>query len=277
MRRMETVFLNHGGGPMPLLGNDDATAADLRSLAHIGPTPAAILVISAHWAVRSGYAVTAAMNPPMLFDYAGFPPESYRYSYAAPGDPALAARVASLVSGAGLGPCALDAERGFDHGVFVPLMLAYPEATIPVLALSLSARLDAATHLALGSALRPLRDEGVLIIGSGSSYHNMGTLMSRLGGRGGAAAGRAFDDALVAACTAASASARSDSLANWTRFPGARDAHPRGGEEHLMPLFVVAGAAGTDRGVAVNRVKLMGAAHMSSFVFGSAGGETCEA
>ena len=235
MVRTPCLFVNHGGGPMPLFGADDATAADLRRIAArvalpSQPTPTAMLVISAHWEA-SPLRVTSSPAPTMLYDYSGFPPETYAYRYAAPGSPSLAARVVSILNDAGHA-CVGDDDRGFDHGVFVPLMIAFPEATIPIVVLSLAIGMDAAKHLAMGRALAPLRDEGVCILGSGSSFHNMPAMMSRMGRHGGSTGddpppGKPFDDALVAACTANnSALERASALASWNSFPGARDAHP---------------------------------------------------
>ena len=265
--RLPTMFVNHGGGPLPLLGQDNDTAEALRGIPvfTLGKlVPAAILIISAHWE-SSPIRVSSARKPTMLYDYGGFPEDSYAYKYPAPGNPALAARVAELLQAAGH-DCALDGDRGFDHGVFVPLMLAFPEAKIPVVALSLDASLGAEKHLAMGAALEPLRAEGVLILGSGQSYHNMRVLMQGLRGSGGASrAGGEFDDALSAVCTSASPEERRAALAAWSDLPGAREAHPR--EEHLLPLLVCAGAAGNDIGVAVDRRTMLGSA-VSSFIFG---------
>lgn len=244
--RMPLVYLPHGGGPWPFVdvGMDrdeyDALAAYLRSLATLPATPpAALLVISAHWEEPVPTLMTAA-HPPMLYDYYGFPPESYQITWPAPGAPALASRVRALLDTAGLGS-AEDPGRGFDHGTFVPLKLTYPDASVPTLQMSLVAGLDPAQHLALGRALAPLRDEGVFIVGSGLSYHNM------RGFRDPAARplSETFDRWLREAATAAPAD-RDRALAQWSTAPAARQAHPR--EEHLLPLMVVAGAAGDDIG-----------------------------
>jgi aromatic ring-opening dioxygenase catalytic subunit (LigB family) len=243
--RMPVVFLPHGGGPWPWLEMVDreehaalsAYLADLRRVP--ARTPTALLVISAHWEERVPTVKTAA-RPPLLFDYYGFPPETYQLTWPAPGAPALAARVQDLLRTASIAS-ATDAERGFDHGTFVPLKLVYPDAEVPTVQLSLKAGLDPAEHLALGRALAPLRDEGVFIVGSGMSYHNMrGFRDPRL--RGDA---ETFDAWLREAATSAP-DARDAQLAAWAQAPSARAAHPR--EEHLVPLMVIAGAAGADRG-----------------------------
>lgn len=245
-KAMPTVYLPHGGGPWPFvdLGFDraelDHLATWLRALPTLPATPPrAVLVISAHWEESAPTVMTSA-RPPMLYDYYGFPPASYEITWPAPGDPALAARVRELLNAAGFST-AEDAHRGFDHGTFVPLKLAWPAADIPTVQLSLKRGLDPAEHLAMGRALAPLRSEGVYLVGSGMSYHNM---------RGfGSAAGRAVADAFDAwlqETVALPAAERDARLVAWAQAPSARLAHPR--EEHLLPLMVVAGAAGADLG-----------------------------
>ncbi len=242
--RMPVVYLPHGGGPWPFVdigmdkGEHDALAGYLRGLAQL-PPPKALLVISAHWEEREPTLMTAA-RPPMLYDYYGFPAEAYTLQWPAPGAPELATRVRALVEGAGF-TAREDAERGFDHGTFVPLALAWPDAKVPTLQLSQIAGLDPAQHLALGRALAPLRDEGVLVVGSGMSYHNM------RGFRDPRARVHAESFDAWLRTTAESAPADRDrGLGEWAQAPSARAAHPR--EEHLMPLMVIAGAAGEDVG-----------------------------
>src|SRR5690606_22105940 len=178
--------------------------------------------------------------PPMLYDYYGFPPESYRVTWPAPGNPALANRVRGLLEKAGF-KTAADAKRGYDHGTFVPLKLTYPDAEIPTVQLSLKTGLDPAEHLAMGRALAPLRDEGVFIVGSGMSFHNMRAFRDRRF----VPVSETFDTWLRETATLPAAE-RDRRLADWTSAPGARACHPR--EEHLLPLMVCAGAAGEDRG-----------------------------
>lgn len=243
--RMPVVFVPHGGGPWPFvetgIGSKDeqaAMAAHLRSVADApSQRPRAILVISAHWEEEVP-TVTTSPSPPLLYDYYGFPPASYEITWPAPGEPTVAARVRALLDAAGFATAA-DARRGFDHGTFVPLKLAYPAADIPTVQLSLKRGLDPALHLAMGRALAPLRDEGVFIIGSGMTYHNL-----RAFGPAAAPAAAAFDAWLRESATLP-APARAQRLTAWTEAPSAREAHPR--EEHLLPLMVVAGAAGADR------------------------------
>ncbi len=264
--RLPTVYLPHGGGPWPFVdlpmfdkGEMDALATYLRALpGALGVKPKALLVISAHWEAPVA-TVSSAPAPPMLYDYYGFPPESYRIEWPAPGDPALAARVRALLDAAGF-DTAEDTRRGFDHGTFVPLKVSWPDAEIPTVQLSLVASLDPALHLALGEALAPLRDEGVLIVGSGMSYHDVRRLMRKEG----RAASESFDAWLRAAATAEPGE-RAAQLSAWAEAPAARRAHPR--EEHLLPLMVVAGAAGADRG-RVGYSGTFGDARISAFHYG---------
>lgn len=245
--RMPVVYLPHGGGPWPFVelgmgrkADLDALANYLRELRHLPPSrPAAILVVSAHWEAPVPTLMTAA-QPPMFYDYYGFPPEAYKITWPAPGAPALAARVQALLKAAGLGS-AVDGQRGFDHGTFVPLKLTYPAADMPTLQLSLQTGLDPMQHLAIGRALAPLRAEGVFIVGSGMSYHNM-----RGFGQPGATASAQQFDAWLHETIALPRLQRDQRLANWAQAPAARAAHPR--EEHLLPLMVMAGAAGADVG-----------------------------
>ena len=252
--RLPVVYLPHGGGPWPFvdLGMGDPRELDrlaryLRGLSTIA-TPRAVLMVSAHWEERVPTVMTAP-RPPMLYDYYGFPPESYTITWPAPGSPELASRVRALLATAGI-ETAEDASRGYDHGTFVPLKLTYPNADVPTIQLSLKAGLDPATHLAIGRALAPLRDEGVLIVGSGMSYHNM----RGFGRASASAASIEFDDWLHETVTLPAAE-RDARLTAWSSAPRARECHPR--EEHLLPLMVIAGAAGSDRGTMPYRDSVM--------------------
>jgi aromatic ring-opening dioxygenase catalytic subunit (LigB family) len=244
--RMPVVYLPHGGGPWPFVDLGfgepeelDALAAYLRSIRTLPKTPPrAILAVSAHWEEPAPTVMTAE-HPPMLYDYYGFPPESYRIQWPAPGDPQIAGRVRELLGAAGF-QTAEDPKRGFDHGAFVPLKLAYPDADVPTLQLSLKAGLDPEEHLAMGRALAPLRDEGVFVVGSGMTYHNL-----RAFGPQARPVSEAFD-AWLRETGVAEAGERDQRLTHWTKAPSARAAHPR--EEHLLPMMVVAGVAGADRG-----------------------------
>lgn len=240
----------------------DALAAYLGSIDTALPQrPRAILVISGHWETPRP-TVNAGLQPPMLFDYQGFPEHTYRLEYPAPGSPALATRVRDLLGLAGI-ESEEDTSRGFDHGVFVPFLLAFPKADIPVVQMSLRADLDPATHLAIGRALAPLRDEGVLIVGSGMSYHNLREFFSSRPETIESAT--RFDGALTRAVEQADPVERDAQLAAWDRMPDAPAAHPRA--EHLLPLMVAAGAAGVDRGQRVFHDQLFGKP-LSAFQFG---------
>lgn len=242
---MPCVYINHGGGPMPLLGSQPDLAAFLASYVSTLPAvPTSVLVVTAHWETARP-AVTSGASHPLLFDYGGFPKQCYEYEYPAPGSPALASRVQELLAARGL-PCDAEARRGWDHGVFVPLMLMLPEARVPVVALSVLASQDAAGQIAVGEALQPLRDEGVLIVGSGASFHNFKYFFAEgATRRQGEAHSAAFDSWLRETVAAPGANeTRRERLANWACAPSARESHPPGAAEHLMPLFAVFGAGG---------------------------------
>lgn len=233
-------YLPHGGGPLPLLGEPSHQPL-VECFSHIQTrlgNPSAILLISAHWEGNTAL-VTSAAQPDLIYDYYGFPEESYQIRYPVAGNPQLASRVVSLLQDVQI-PCEKIDERGFDHGVFVPLKLIYPEADIPCVQLSLLHDLDPRHHIAMGKALAPLREEGVLIIGSGMSFHNMRVLL-RPGERNSESV--AFDQWLQQTVSAESFSAaeREQKLIDWTAAPHARFCHPR--EEHLLPLHVCYGAA----------------------------------
>lgn len=255
--RMPVVYLPHGGGPWPFVdvGFGDKTEQDelalyLRSVAAVPKArPKAVVVVSAHWEEPVPTVMTGA-RPPMLYDYYGFPPESYKITWPAPGEPRLAARVRSLVEAGGF-KTAADPGRGFDHGTFVPLKLAYPKADVPIVQMSLVRGLDPGQHLAMGRALAPLRDEGVYIVGSGMTYHNL----RAFGAPQSVPVSETFDAWLRETVTA-EAPERARRLASWASAPAARQAHPR--EEHLLPLMVIAGAAGDDRGAIGYAGTLMG-------------------
>lgn len=264
--RLPTLYIPHGGGPCFFMetppqfprGLWDGMAAYLKAIAAaVGARPKSVLVVSGHWDAPRP-TVNVAERPPLLFDYCGFPEHTYRLTYPAAGAPQLAGRVRGLLGEAGF-ETAAESDRGLDHGVFVPFKLIYPEADVPVLQLSLLSSMDAGEHLALGRALAPLRDAGVLIVGSGMSYHNLRELFS---GRGNDAA-EAFDAWLEQ--TVADPAARDDRLSAWASAPGALQSHPE--PEHLLPLMVAAGAAGSDPGVRTYNERLLGKP-VSAFQFG---------
>jgi aromatic ring-opening dioxygenase catalytic subunit (LigB family) len=259
MERQPAIFLPHGGGPCFFMdwtwGPADTWNATKRFLEGLAATlpvlPKAMVVVSGHWE-EPAFTASAAAQPQLIFDYSGFPEHTYRLTWPAPGEPELARQVVELLGQAGL-PAALSASRGFDHGVFVPLKVAFPEARIPVVSLSLAASLDPALHLAAGRALAPLRDQGVLIAASGMSFHNLRAYMrpetlDRA---------RAFHGWLTAAIESAPPE-RDTLLANWRRAPYAAFSHPR--EEHLIPLMVAAGAGGEAPGKRIFTDEPMGAA-----------------
>lgn len=259
VQRQPAIFFPHGGGPCFFMdwtwGPADtwkATQDFLEGLAATLPeTPKALLVVSGHWE-EPVFTASAAAKPELIFDYSGFPEHTYRLTWPAPGDPLLAGRVVSLLGQAGL-PAAASANRGFDHGVFVPLKVAFPEARIPVVTLSLAASLDPALHLAAGRALAGLRDDGVLIVASGMSFHNLRAYF-RPETRDRA---RAFDAWLTDAVESPGAE-RNALLTGWREAPFAAFAHPR--EEHLIPLMVAAGAGGEAPGRRIFGDEPMGAA-----------------
>jgi aromatic ring-opening dioxygenase catalytic subunit (LigB family) len=268
-RRLPVYFISHGGGPWSFM--DEAARAPYANLtaalaampAEIGTTPRAVLMISAHWE-EPVFTLTANPRPPMVYDYYGFPEYTYQIRYEAPGDPALAARTQFLIESAGL-PAALDAGRGFDHGTFTPLKVIYPDAHVPVVQLSLKQGLDAEIHLALGRAITPLRDEGVLIVGSGLSYHNLRQFFSPRGW----GPSREFDAWLNGVLVTGNTRDRDKLLTAWEAAPAARAAHPR--EEHLLPLHVAVGAAGDDPAeLSYHEENFVGGLTVSSYRFRAA-------
>jgi aromatic ring-opening dioxygenase catalytic subunit (LigB family) len=237
--RQPSLFIPHGGGPCFFMpdpaGNWTGMEAFLRALpARLPERPKAILVVSGHWETR-GFAFTGAVQPPLIYDYGGFPAHTYELRYDAPGDPGLAARAAALLAEAGM-TAWVDPARGLDHGVFVPLKVAFPDADIPVVEMSVDRDLDPAQHIAAGRALAALRDEGVLIVASGMSFHNMR-------GYGDPRFTDPSDqfDAWLTATVEAQPAQRAAALALWADAPAGRLSHPR--EEHLLPLMVAAGAS----------------------------------
>jgi aromatic ring-opening dioxygenase catalytic subunit (LigB family) len=266
--RLPTYFISHGGGPWPWLkdgmrGAYDKLEASLQELPReIGMTPRAILAVSGHWEARD-FTVMSGATPPMLYDYIGFPAHTYSIKYAAPGSPQVARRVQELLTASGIGTRE-DSARGFDHGVFAPLAVAYPQANVPVVQLSIRSDYEPEAHLAVGRALAPLRDEGVLILASGLSYHNLRQFDARA-----SVPSREFDEWLNAAVCGASGEERNRLLRDWQRAPSARAAHPRA--DHLIPLMVAVGAAAAEAGVRVyHEDAFLGGITVSSFRFGAA-------
>jgi len=245
------LYLPHGGGPLPLLG-DKGHGAMIRFLqaipAELG-APDAILLISAHWEARLP-TLTAGARPALVYDYYGFPEEAYRIEYPAPGEPQLAGRAHQLLNDLGI-EAQLDENRGFDHGLFVPLKLMYPDAAIPCVQLSLVQGLDPGEHIRIGKALSSLRAENILTIGSGFSFHNM-QAFSFSDSPVPDKKNDSFDQWLQNTCsdTGLKAADREMNLIAWEKAAYARYCHPR--EEHLLPLHVCCGMAGTAAKVAFN-------------------------
>ena len=263
--RLPTYFLSHGGGPWPWLKGEmpgvfDELDRSLRAIpSQLGMIPNAILVVTGHWIERE-FAVSGNAQPKMIYDYGGFPEHTYHVTYPAPGSPALAARVEALLKGAGI-PVRVDSNRGFDHGTYTPLVPMFPNADVPVVQLSVQRRFDPETHLLVGRALAPLREEGVLILGSGLSYHNLG-----LRGSEAIAPSRTFDRWLQETM-ATSPADRWQRLTQWSAAPAARQAHPR--EDHLLPLMVAVGAAENEGATVVyHEDAFMGGWCVSSFRMG---------
>ena len=265
--RQPTIFLSNGGGPcfwMEFPEPFGVHAFDkLRSyleglICSLPSRPRAIVVLSGHW---EGDVTTISKSaaPPMLYDYNGFPAHTYQLSYPAPGSPELAASIVLLLTQAGI-ETATDTKRGFDHGVFVPMLIADPKAEIPIVMLAMRADLDPAHHIAIGAALEPLRDRGVLIIGSGSSYHNLRSFRDDE-----TEASLEFDNWLTHTMTELDAAARNNKLQKWANAPFARECHPR--EDHLIPLMVVAGSAVSDAGRQAFH-DVIGGKTISGFAFG---------
>ena len=244
------VFVPHGGGPMPLLNepNHHSLIHFLKKITSKLGQPKAILIISAHW--EADVATTSSADrPDVIYDYYGFPAESYKLTYPAPGNPELAQHVKQLINDHGLS-ATTDVTRGFDHGTFVPLTLMYPLADIPVVQLSLVNTLDAQHHIDIGKAIGELREQGVLIVGSGFSFHNLDAL--RLNREEVAHKSQLFDTWLNHIITSDSLNLqeKENALAHWKQAPEALFSHPR--EEHLLPLHVCFGAAISSNATAIN-------------------------
>ncbi len=233
MTRLPALFVSHGAPTLPL--EPGPTRGFLEGLGKSVGTPTALLMVSAHWETAAP-AVSTAPRPETIHDFYGFPEALYRMKYAAPGAPDLARRVVQLLEAAGLEPAAVP-DRGLDHGAWVPLSLMYPEADIPVTQLAVQTRLGPAHHLRLGEALRPLRDEGVLIIGSGSATHNLREFGNHRYDSPPPDWVSTFNDWLAGAVAAG----RTADLLDYRRLaPQAARNHPT--EEHLLPLFAAYGA-----------------------------------
>ena len=233
-----SLFVNHGGGPLPLL-NDPAHASlisHLKTVCSAASKPRAIIIASAHWETREAVVASGAA-PALIYDYGGFPPEAYAITYSAPGAPAVCNQVQQLLEANGI-HCSADPCRGWDHGVFVPLALMFPLADVPICQLSMPITRSPSLCYAMGRALLPLRSDNVIIIGSGSSFHNIRAMFSSDPNMH--ARSLAFDAYINATLLSSDSSARARELENWAAAPHARYCHPE--EEHLTPLMFAAGA-----------------------------------
>ena len=239
---IKPLFISHGGGPMPLLGDDGHTemVTCLKTIASSIPQPDAVVVVSAHWEEQVA-TITASKTPPLIYDYYGFPKESYEIQYPCAGLPTLAAEIFETLQRSGI-DAKLDEERGFDHGVFVPLKIMYPDANVPCVQLSLLASLDPLSHIVLGKALRALTRKNVLLIGSGFSFHNMREFFAA-DSTDTKDKNHSFEQWLMDTCCSDkySEKERTQMFVRWFDAPASRFCHPR--EEHLLPLHVCYGAA----------------------------------
>jgi len=264
---LPTLFIPHGGGPCFFMDPDGGPSDPMwqpmeRYLAglidSLPERPRAILLVSGHWE-EDEITVHTGAQPELLFDYYGFPEHTYHLRWDAPGAPDVARRAASLLRGAGF-TTREEKARGWDHGVFIPMKVAVPGADIPLAQMSLRADLDPADHIAIGRALAPLRDESVLIVGSGMSFHNL-----RVRGAAAIAPSAEWDAALTAAVTDPDPVRRAERVVGWRALPHAQFAHPR--EEHLLPLMVALGAGGDEKAVRDHESNVLGWA-VSGYRFG---------
>jgi len=240
----DVVYLSHGGGPLPLLGDEGhkEMVSCLKDIASKIAKPSAIMVVSAHWEQEIP-TITSGSQPSLLYDYYGFPKEAYSIEYPCPGDQALARKIQKVLTDANV-TARLDEERGFDHGLFVPLKIMYPEPNIPCLQLSILKSLDPMEHIHIGRALQSLNHDKLLVIGSGFSFHNMKAFFTPET-RELKAQNKSFENWLLDTCSNhhIDEEERTKRLAQWEQAPFARYCHPR--EEHLLPLHVCYGLTGT--------------------------------
>ena len=266
-QRLPTYFLSHGGGPWPYMEDSHRRHFNKleRSLLAIrdewGIAVRAILVVSGHWETAE-FAVSSAALPGMVFDYHGFPEHLYRIKYDAPGSPEIAMRIRGMLEAGGFS-CQSDSERGFDHGTFSLMKPIYPTGDMPIVQLSIKQDFDPHAHLSAGRLLAPLREEGVVIVGSGSSFHNLG-----LRGPAAIEPSRRFDDWLQQTLLQTSTAERRERVLTWKAAPDARIAHPR--EDHLIPLMVALGAAEEEAAALVyHQPDFLWGWALSSFRFGA--------
>ncbi|OAG01279.1 Extradiol aromatic ring-opening dioxygenase [Paraphaeosphaeria sporulosa] len=254
-RRAPVISISHGGGPMPLLG-DPSQAALTHSMKTKVPkilklgtadAPRAIILVTAHWS-EDVVGISSAEKHELYYDYYGFPDEAYKLKYDAPGSPEVAELVRRQLEEAGI-KSKNDGKRGWDHGVFVPMTLIHPSASVPIIQLSVLASEDPSMHYAIGRALAPLRDKNIAIIGSGfASMHNLRAMFS---GQARTPSYKALNEAwsktVADAVETTDVEAQKEKFAGWRSWPGAYDMHPRGGAEHFLPLVVCAGAGAGEK------------------------------
>ena len=243
MKKKGTVlFIPHGGGPLPILGDSrhKEIVNFLKNIKFRINKPSSIIVISAHWE-EDEVNITSGEKPSLIYDYYGFPEESYKITYPVLGNSKLANKIKNLLMAKDINS-KLNPERGFDHGVFIPLKIMYPEASITCVQISLLKNLDPKKHIEMGKALSSLMDENILILGSGMSFHNLNILLSDSeNANSDNAKNKEFDDWLVNVCAGDKLKniEREKALIEWIKAPSARFCHPR--EEHLIPLHVCYG------------------------------------
>jgi len=251
MSRASCISVTHGGGPMPLLGDPSQKqlATSMRKKApevmHLNSNPPkAIVLLTAHWEEHIT-TISSGPAPELLYDYGGFPAEAYEFKYPAPGSPEVAAKVRERLAEAGI-ESRLDLKRGWDHGVFVPMLLIRPQADIPIVQMSVLASQSPKELYALGKALEPLRDENIAILGSGSAgFHNFRLFFGGGGSKGEAKATHSiWTKTLHDSIAESDPVVRGGKLEKWRDWEGAYSAHPRNAAEHFSPLIVCAGAAG---------------------------------
>ncbi|TVY60877.1 Extradiol ring-cleavage dioxygenase [Lachnellula suecica] len=259
MPRAPVIAVCHGGGPMPLM-NDPGHAALIKSMTTKVPqalglgtpsAPRAIVLVTAHWSERRP-TISNGKKHKLYYDYGGFPAETYKLKYDAPGSSEVAGEVYEVLEKAGLNP-EMDSERGWDHGVFVPMLLINPKADIPIIQLSVLSSDSPAQHYAMGQALAPLRDSGIAIIGSGMpTFHNLRIMFSGGANDGGfKKRNKEWSDKLTATVSIEDAEERGKALESWREWVGAKEAHPTNGVEHFLPLIVCAGAGDEGKAEAV--------------------------
>jgi aromatic ring-opening dioxygenase catalytic subunit (LigB family) len=238
--KFPVMFVNHGGGPMPLMGRQPQLAQHMQEAVkrYIPEKPTAIVVLSAHWEASPIQISNYDVPQPLLYDYGGFPSETYQYQYPARGSPDLSSRIHNLLKDQGI-PSELENDRGFDHGVFVPLKIMFPDADIPVVAVSMDASLDSEKNMQIGQALAPLRDHGVFILGSGYTFHNLPNFFHPTTASKQAACN--FNEWLKETMLSSQPSEMKQRLTHWEQAPGAKQSHPR--EEHLIPLLMTVAAS----------------------------------